>query len=180
MRNQHVPQPSPERMVPVAGHPLVVGVSPGQSELVALTAAAWAEALGNVALVFGYVDEGRVVDAEFPDGSVRHSDLNPDQADDSWLERDREIRDWLAHTLSGHSGPWEFHYLAGRPDRALTHLARAVDASAIVVGARNPSSADRVREFLAEPVGLAVSRHQHRPVLVVPVSVVDWKSTLPW
>ena len=35
------PQPAPERMVPVPGHPLVVGVVPGQSGLVALTAAAF-------------------------------------------------------------------------------------------------------------------------------------------
>ena len=34
-----------------------------------------------------------------------------------------------AGQLAGHDLDWEFRYLAGRPDRALTHLARAVDAS---------------------------------------------------
>lgn len=175
-----VPQPSPERIVPVPGHPLVVGVVPGQPELVALTAAAWSHALGDVPLYFGYADRSRVVDEEFPDGTVRHSDLDPDQADDSWLEREERITGFLARTLADHPGPWEFRYLAGRPDRALTHLARAVDASALIVGARHPSGAERLREFLEESVALHLSRHQHRPVIIVPVAVVDWKAPAPW
>ena len=176
----HVPQPSVERMVPVSGHPLVVGVVPGQDELVALTAADWARGLGGVPLYFAYADPERVVDAEFPDGTVRHSDLDPDRVDDSWQVREQRIRDFLARTLADHSGPWDFRYLAGRPDRALTHLARAVDASAIVVGARHPSGAERLREFLTESVALGLSRHQHRPVMIVPVAVVDWKAPTPW
>lgn len=175
-----VPQPSVERMVPVPAHPLVVGVVPGQDALVALTAATWARALGGVPLYFAYADPERVVDAEFPDGTVRHSDLDPDRVDDSWEVREQRIRDFLARTLTEHSGPWYFRYLAGRPDRALTHLARAVDASAIVVGARHPSGAERLREFLAESVALGLSRHQHRPVMIVPVAVVDWKAPTPW
>ncbi len=176
----HVPQPSPERMVPVPGRPLVVGVMPGQPELVALTAAAWSAALGGVPLYFGYADPGRVVDEEDADGTVRHSDLDPDRADDSWQQREREIRDFLAGVLADHPGPWEFRYLAGRADRALTHLARAVDASAIVVGGNRDSSAERVRELLAGSVGLNLARHQHRPVIVVPLSVVDWKAAASW
>lgn len=179
MRPDRVPQPSPDRMVPVAGHALVVGVVPGQDELVALTAAAWADTLG-VPLYFGYVDRSRVVDEEYPDGTVRHTDLDPDQADDSWQETAQQIRDFLTRTLADHKGPWEFRYLAGRPDRALTHLARAVDASAIIVGARHPSGTERVRELLAESVALHLSRHQHRPVIIVPVAVVDWKAPTPW
>jgi hypothetical protein len=29
-------------------------------------------------------------------------------------------------------------------------------------------------------VALHLTRHQHRPVLVVPVAVVDWKAPAPW
>jgi len=175
-----VPQPSPERMVPVPGHPLVVGVVPGQSELVALTAVAWSEALGGVPLYFAYSDPSRVVDEEYADGTVRHSGLDPDQVDDAWQERERAIRAYLGELLARHRGPWEFRFLAGRADRALTHLARAVDASAIVVGARNPSAGERFREFLAGSVAVRLSRHQHRPVIVVPLAVVDWKAPTPW
>ena len=142
--------------------------------------AAGAAALGGGPLHFGYADPGRVVDEEDADGTVRHSDLDPDRADDSWQQREREIRDFLAGVLADHPGPWEFRYLAGRADRALTHLARAVDASAIVVGGNRDSSAERVRELLAGSVGLNLARHQHRPVIVVPLSVVDWKAAASW
>lgn len=178
--NRAVPQPSPERMVPIPGHPLVVGVAPGQPELVALTAAAWSSALGGVPLYFAFADTGRVVDAEYPDGTVRHSPLDPDQADDRWLLHEQHLRESLAGVLTEHRGPWEFRYLAGRADRALTHLARAVDASAIIVGAHRPSSTERVREFLAGSVAMHLTRHQHRPVLIVPVAVVDWKTPISW
>jgi nucleotide-binding universal stress UspA family protein len=185
MIHHRVPQPSPDRMAPVPGAPLVVGVSPGQPELVALTAAAWSDALGReeagaVPLYFGYADPDRVVEDEFADGSVRHVDLDPDRADDSWQDRELRIREFLGRTLASHAGPWEFRYLAGRPDRALTHLARAVGASAIVVGARHPSAAERLREFFAESVALHLTRHQHRPVIIVPLAVVDWRAPAPW
>ena len=175
-----VPQPSPQRMVPVPGHPLVVGVIPGQPELVALTAAAWSDALGGDPIYFGYSDPERIVDAEYADGTVRHSDIDPDRADDEWEEREREIRGFLARALADHTGPWEFRYLAGRADRALTHLARAVDASAIIVGAKHPSSTERLREFLAGSVAVRLTRHQHRPVLIVPLAVIDWKAPTKW
>jgi nucleotide-binding universal stress UspA family protein len=167
-------------MVPIPGHPLVVGIAPGQSELVAVTAAAWAEALGGVPLHFAYVDATRIVDQEYADGTVRHSSLDPDLADDSWTRVEQELREHLTVLLADHKGPWDFRYLAGRPDRALTHLARAVEASAFIVGARRPSSTERVREFLSGSLALHLTRHQHRPVLVVPVAVVDWKAAAPW
>jgi nucleotide-binding universal stress UspA family protein len=167
-------------MVPIPGSPLVVGVVPGQSELVTATAAAWAIALGGVPLHFAYVDATRIVDQEYEDGTVRHSSLDPDLADDSWTTVADEFQELLGRLLAEHTSPWDFRYLAGRPDRALTHLARAVGASAFIVGARRPSSTERVREFLAGSVALHLLRHQHRPVLVVPVAIVDWKAPAPW
>lgn len=175
---REVPQPGPHRIEPVSGQPLVVGVAPGQSPLVALTAATWAQAMGG-SLYFGYADPTRVVDREFEDGTVRHSPLEPDREDDDWRRRRDALQAQLAETLDGIPVPWELRYLAGRPDRALTHLARAVGASAIVVGARH-TRGERVHDFFAESVGLHLARHQHRPVLVVPLSVVDWKAPAPW
>ena len=75
---------------------------------------------------------------------------------------------------------WEFRYLAGRADRALTHLARAVDAAVIVVGTRRPGGGGRMHELLQGSVGAHLAHHQHRPVLVVPTEVVDWKTPLQW
>jgi hypothetical protein len=48
-----------------------------------------------------------------------------------------------------------------------------VDASAIVVGA---TSGHRVRTWVEGTVSERLTRHQHRPVLAVPVKVVDWKA----
>lgn len=175
---REVPQPAPHRIEPADARPLVVGVVPGQSPLVALTAATWAQAVGG-RLYCGYADPTRLVDQEFADGTVRHSPLEPDRADDDWRERRDQLQAQLTETLAGTQADWELRYLAGRADRALTHLARAVGASAIVVGARQ-SRGERVHDFLAESVGLRLTRHQHRPVLVVPLSVVDWKAPTPW
>jgi nucleotide-binding universal stress UspA family protein len=77
--------------------------------------------------------------------------------------------------------PWEFRYLAGRPDRALTHLARVVDAALIVVGTRAHGGGARMREFFEGSVAVHLAHHQHRPVLTVPLQVVDWKEIrAPW
>jgi len=172
-----VPQPAVERIVPPSGQPLVVAVRPGQPELVLRTAAVWAEALG-VTLVGGYADPHRMTVAEFADGSVRHTAVDPDLADDSWQRTDAALREQLAAVLDPAGVRWEFRYLAGRADRALTHLARAVDASAIIVGSRHPGAAERLRDLMEGSVALGLARHQHRPVITVPVGVVDWKHTL--
>lgn len=175
-----VPQPSPDRIVPAAGHPLVVGITPGQPELVALTAAAWAISLGGVDLHCAYVDRSRVTIEERPDGSVRHAAVDPDSGGDEWLRTRDRISSFLQATFEGQDVPWKLHYLAGQPGRALTHLARAVDAAAIVVGAQHPTKSERLREFITGSVALSLSLHQHRPVLVVPLAVVDWKAPAPW
>lgn len=173
-----VPQPDPSRLTPFAGRPLVVGVFPGQPELVALTAVEWAKATGAT-LYFAYVDIGRVTEREFPDGTVRHWDLDPDLSDDEeWRRRERDLVTDLRQIMVGTDVPWEFRYLAGRVDRSLTHLARAVEAAAIVVGTRAPGPGARMHELLEGSVSLHLSHHQHRPVLVVPLAVVDWKTPL--
>jgi nucleotide-binding universal stress UspA family protein len=177
MSAHEVPQPSPSRMVEPAGHPLVVGIVPGQPELVALTAASWARAAGASDLYFGYADVARFVVDEFPDGSVRHSPVDPDGMDDTWREQQEEIERFLTLVLADAGVRWQFRYLAGRPDRALTHLARAVEASAIVVGTGAPGHGARMREFFEGSIAVHLMHHQHRPVLVVPLEVVDWKAT---
>ncbi|MWB99478.1 universal stress protein [Agromyces sp. MMS17-SY077] len=161
-------------MVPFAGHPAVVGIEPGQSELVVLAAVDWALAVGASALHFAYVDPDRVVVAEGRDGSVRHEGLEPDAADDGWRDTEADLRARLAALLDPTGVRWAFHYLAGRPDRALTHLARAVDASVFIVGARHPGAARRIAELFAGSLAAHLAQHQHRPVLTIPIAVVDW------
>ncbi|MCL2090968.1 MAG: universal stress protein [Micrococcales bacterium] len=177
------PQPDPSRLVPFAGHPGVVGLVPGLSDLVPLTAVAWAQATG-AALYFAYVDPLRYTIAEHPDGTVQHADIDPDVAND-WRQRAADLEAYL-HGLVDPSGvPWHFRYLAGRPDRALTHLARAVDAAVFVVGTGTPGLRAGLRRLVAVSSGAGarslathLSHHQHRPVLVVPLRVVDWKDQI--
>ena len=157
----------------------MVGVVPGQPELVALTAASWAAALG-VELYVGYVDPTRVAVEELPDGTVRHTDINVDALDDSWRGRSHQILQFLGEVLAGTGVTWHFRYLAGRPDRSLTHLARAVDASALVVGTHSPGMANRWHDFVEGSMAARLGHHQHRPVLVVPLRVVDWHAATPW
>lgn len=176
MSTHEVPQPSPARMVPVTGHPLVLALEPDQPELVALTAATWAAAAGASALYCAYVDQGRYVAEEYADGTVLHVPIDPDGMDDQWQERQRTYERHLTQVL-GDTVPWVFRYLAGRPDRALTHLARAVDAAGFVVGTRAPGPGSRMREFVDGSLAVRLSQHQHRPVLIVPLEVIDWRAS---
>ena len=115
------------------------------------------------------------------DGRVEHSDIDPDLSDDEqWRRREAGLIASLRQTLRGSGVTWEFRYLAGRADRALTHLARAVDAAVIVVGTGRPGGGGRVQELLQGSVATRLGHHQHRPVLVVPTVVVDWKTPLSW
>ncbi|WNM27669.1 universal stress protein [Demequina capsici] len=169
------PQPSVSRLPAFREQPLVVGVLPDASPVLVHAAEGLALALGATRICFAYVDPTRVIVEERPDGRVVHAALDTDADDAEWSER----RDALAtrlDTLLPHSRvPWELHYLAGRPDRALTHLARAVDASMIVVGTYADGWVDQVRHTLEGTLSTHLSQHQHRPVVTVPLSVVDWK-----
>lgn len=174
-----VPQPALERLVPFVGRPVVVGVIPGQDPLVVRTAVLLAVATG-AELHLGYADPSRYVVAEHADGSVRHAPLDPDSDDETWRDVSDALTRWAGELVDG-SVPWRLVYLAGRPDRALTHLARAVDAAAIVVGTRAPGAGARLKEFVEGSVAAHLAHHQHRPVLTVPLSVVDWKDIgAPW
>ncbi|QGF23917.1 universal stress protein [Raineyella fluvialis] len=169
-----VPQPHPTRITPFTDHPIVVGIVPGQPDLVALTAISLARASGAT-LYFAYVDPERSTVEEFADGTVRHTPLDPDAAGDTWRRTEEELKEAAGGLMAqADDVAWEFRYLAGRPDRALTHLARAIDAATFVVGAQTAGLQGRVRELLEGSVSFHLTHHQHRPVLIVPLQVVDW------
>lgn len=173
------PQPDPSRMTEFAGHPLVVSAVPGQSPLVALTAASLARATAAPAVYFAYVDTSRYTVEEFTDGTVHHEPVDPDLAGDEARKTEQRLTALVREWMDGQDVPWFFRYLAGREDRALTHLARAVDAAAFVIGAQTHGHR-RVRDFLGSSLAANLSHRQHRPVLVVPVQVVDWRGRAPW
>ena len=45
---------------------------------------------------------------------------------------------------------------------------------------RAPGAGAQLREYFSESVAVRLTHHQHRPVVVVPLSVVDWKARAPW
>jgi nucleotide-binding universal stress UspA family protein len=155
-------------------------MTPSRHHLVIATAIAWAQACGSE-LYFAYADRSRQVISENPDGSVEHRDAVIDIApDESWRGRQADCEMFLHEQVDPSGVPWQFRYLAGRPDRALTHLARAVQASCIIVGTRTQRSgrAKRLRDYLEHSLPEQLAHHQHRPVLAVPLSVVDWATPL--
>jgi hypothetical protein len=167
-------------MTDFAGHPLVVAASLEPEPLVALTAASLARATGAECLYFAFADPARFVGHEYPDGTVAHHSIDSDIGDDElWPERQERIEAWVTEALSSSDVTWHFRYLAGRADRALTHLARAVDAAAFVVGTQVRRH-QRVHDFMAQSLSVQLAHRQHRPVLVVPLAVVDWQAPAPW
>lgn len=173
------PQPHPSRITEFAGHPLVVSVVRDQPAVVALTAVTLARATGARALYFAYVDTARYCDEEYPDGSVRHLSIDPDLDDEVWPEIEAELKGLVAEWMKGQDVPWQFRYLAGRVDQALTHLARTVDAAGFVVGA-HVRRHRRIKDFVNGSTGMHLAHRQHLPVIVVPVEVVDWEARAPW
>lgn len=173
------PQPHPSRLTDFAGHPLVVGVVADQAPVVASTAVSLARATSASALYFAHVDTSRYADVEHADGTVRHLSIDPDLDDETWPEREAALVRMVGEWMEGQDVPWHFRYLAGRPDRALTHLARAVDAAAFVVGT-HVGHHHRIADFVNGSVPVQLSHRQHRPVVVVPVTVVDWEGRAPW
>lgn len=173
------PQPHPSRITDFAGHPLVVAVQADQPPVVALTAVTLARATGAPSLYFAYVDTTRYAHEEYPDGTVRHLSIDPDLDDEVWPDREAALTGLVAEWMEDQDIDWRFRYLAGRVDRALTHLARAVDAAAFVVGTHVGRHL-RITDFVNGSLSMQLSHRQHRPVLVVPIQVVDWEGQAPW
>lgn len=179
MADRAPPQPHPSRITEFAGHPLVVAAVPDQSPVIALTAVSLAQATGAAGLYFAHVDTTRYTDVEHPDGTVRHLPIDPDLDDDTWREREAALVRAVGGWMAGQDVPWHVRYLAGRVDRALTHLARTVDAAAFVVGT-HVGRHHRIADFVSRSPSMQLAHRQHRPVLVVPVQVVDWEGRAPW
>lgn len=179
MSPKTVPQPHISRLPLFKNQPIVCAVSRSNtSEIVILAALRLAESLATE-IYFAYVDPNRVTLAEHPDGTVDHEPLTTDSYGDEQCEAiEKELVGKIATLLADTTTTWVFRYLAGRPDRALTHLARAVDASMIVVGGPRPGVSSKFGRLLEGSISTHLTSHQHRPVLVVPTEVVDWKTPI--
>lgn len=146
---------------------VIVGVVPGQSPRV-LSMAAQQASLHGVPLVLAYVDVGRFVTFEDPDGYVHTAplDLNLVAAGDVFAKLTEGARE----ALRAHEGlRWSSRELVGDPALAIKGLAEKIDATLIVIGTRGRGLGESIREFFTGSVAARLAHRQSRPVLVVPL-----------
>ncbi|GGI02546.1 universal stress protein [Arthrobacter liuii] len=153
------------------GAPLLVGIMPKQHPEVLQTAATLAARLA-APLVCAYVDEASYLVEWDPARSAHRLSRHPD-TDDDMLALATELKAQVQATvdkLPSDGGPleWSFRTLTGDPARALGQLAAEVNAPMIIVGTSERGFSHRLSEALNGSVGTWLSRHQSRPVLVVP------------
>jgi nucleotide-binding universal stress UspA family protein len=169
-RNQTQPLPREKLTGPV-----VVGVVPGQPDIVIRQSAALAYSLG-VGLVFAYVDVTRYLIQDHDGAAYSSAPIDPDGVDepDDAEGAALSIRESIGAELGTGEGEdpepdWELVTLAGEPARALGRLAERVQACMIVVGTRERGVGARLEEFLIGSVAVHLTHRQHRPVLVIPL-----------
>ena len=158
---------------------VIVGVTPGQPEVVAVRAAEFARRF-DAELVCASVDPSSYAVEEGLDGSLRTMPFDPDAADPRNAEFDPALRARLARVLDGRGVAWSTRALVGDPAHALGDIAEDLDAAMIVVGSREPGVRSSLHEFFAGSVAAHLAHLQHRPVVVVPLAPVAPGSSLPW
>lgn len=147
--------------------PLVAGLLPGQPPALLETAAALAGRLG-VPLVCAYVDEASFLVEWDPARSAHRLSLHP-EADSAQIRAvSEELSSAVAAVCDGLGVEWSLRTLAGDPARALGRLAAETGAAMIVVGTPEPGFGHRISAALNGSVAAWLSRHQDRPVLIVP------------
>lgn len=103
-----------------------------------------------------------------PDGTVVSTSANVEVPDEQVETFDPVLRSTIGVQLDGLGLTWTTRALAGVVDAELTRLSEQLDAAMIIVGARRPGIGSRVRELMDGAVAAELTRHQHRPVVVVP------------
>lgn len=152
--------------------PLLVGVLPKQHPEVLDTAATLATRLG-VPLLCAYVDEASYLVEWDPARSAHRLSLHPEQNSDDIRAITTEVRTVIERAVTdaargGAPVEWTLRTLAGDPARALARLAAESNVPMIIVGTSERGLTHRLSEMLNGSVGLWLTHHQSRPVLVVP------------
>ncbi|MDR6504490.1 universal stress protein [Arthrobacter oryzae] len=156
---------SPERFS--GPPPLVVGVLPGQHAEVLRAATGLGERMG-LPLLCAYVDEASYLVEWDPARSAHRLSLHPDKDDADVRAVSEELRGVVGAACAGKPVEWTLRILAGDPARALGHVAAEVSAPMIIVGTPERGIGHRISAALNGSVAAWLTRHQDRPVLVVP------------
>lgn len=152
--------------------PLLVGVLPNQHPEVLKTAATLATRL-SVPLLCAYVDEASYLVEWDPARSAHRLSLHPEADDDEIRGITAGLRAAIGQAVTEAAGAgtpadWSLRTLAGDPARALSRLAAESNVTMIIVGTSERGLTHRISELLNGSVGLWLTHHQSRPVLVVP------------
>jgi len=161
-----------------AGRPtIVVGVTPGQPDIVIKHAAKLARKLGG-RVVCAYVDTGQMTMFEGADGTLMSMPLDPDIVEEpSPFPEDLQAR--LAEACAAKDVPVDFRRPLGEPAIALAELAEQEQAYLIMVGTRRPGLRASLAEFFSGSVAAHLTHRQPRPVVVIPLAPTD-SGELPW
>jgi nucleotide-binding universal stress UspA family protein len=160
---------------------VLVGVVQRRVASVVGGAAAFAEAFG-AELVCAHVDVGHYLVEAMPDGSLVSLPVDPELLEEGGDEEERfpgGLRQDIEQELHDRGVAWSTRMLAGEPARALSALAAKLDAAMIVVGTREPGLKGSLQEFLTGSVAVHLAHHQHRPVVVIPLTPAP-ESRQPW
>ncbi|HEY8752164.1 MAG TPA: universal stress protein [Arthrobacter sp.] len=152
--------------------PLLVGVMPNQHPEVLKTAATLAAQL-SAPLMCAYVDEASYLVEWDPARSAHRLSLNPEEDDDDIRAVTAGLRAVIERSVAeaaAGSTPvdWTLRTLTGDAARSLARLAAESNVPMIVVGTSERGMTHRISELLNGSVGLWLTHHQSRPVLVVP------------
>lgn len=162
---------------PVGRPTIVVGVTPGQPDIVIKHAAKLACKIGG-RLVCAFVDTGQLSMFEGADGTLMSMPLDPDIVDEP-TPFPEELQQKLQQTCDAKQVPVDFRRPMGEPAIALAELAETEQAYMIVVGTRRPGFRASLAEFFSGSVAAHLTHRQPRPVIVIPLTPTA-SGELPW
>ncbi|MDN5833090.1 MAG: universal stress protein [Brevibacterium sp.] len=148
--------------------PIIVGIVADQPAKVLTTAATYA-ARFNGELICAHVDDSRYTVEVRPDGSTLSMPIDPDTTAEASAEFAPELHTRIASALADSGVEWSTQALAGAPAQELSRLAEAVDAQMLIVGVRRAGVKGSLHEFFNGSAAIQLARHQHRPLVVVPL-----------
>ncbi|MBT8161896.1 MULTISPECIES: universal stress protein [Arthrobacter] len=148
--------------------PLVLGVLPGQHPHVLRTARDLALSLA-APLVCAYVDEASYLVEWDPTKETHRMSLHPGKVDADLAAVRTELRTQIQEAAGEARVDWTLRLLAGDPARAIGRLADDIQASMIILGCPEPGLGHRISEAFNGSVATWLTRHQSRPVLLVPI-----------
>ncbi|MBO0810506.1 MAG: universal stress protein [Microlunatus sp.] len=156
---------------------IVVGVTPGQPDIVIRHAAKLARKLSG-RIICAYVDTGQMSMFEGADGTLMAMPLDPDIVEEPTPFPDT-LKDKLNEVCTEKQVQVEFRRPLGEPAIALAELAEHEQAYMIMVGTRRPGIRAGIAEFFGGSVAAHLSHRQPRPVIVIPLTPTE-HGELPW